>query len=501
MATHNISSAFAKQKQRHLSPHTAPPDTFHIQGLASALERYDEGLKKLFQNLEILNHKHDAGKNDIEAIYLNAIEKVSRCSVIALYKDRCITQTCGESSERKKFLTLFRQAFEQKTRAHGSAPDAHLITKENEDAFELAILPMLQDSSSGIAILRHPDSGLEIDEVIYFTLRKIYTLSDSFSKVISVDVLKSNVFDLLKQRYQYVSEYVYEERFSLFRTALESVQMHFEPIYNFDNMHQSEMIYSWEALARVGDDNRAPVDILNAAELWGTRFKTELDIYVLEKSITTYCEKTQKAKISSQNAIRPLSINIYPDTLFRPAYHDKLEELLKGKKLIRGSNLVLEVSEKSIIDESDNSGNGDTIQKFLAHMEDLRKKYNIAFAIDDFGAGYSSIVRLNKLKPEWVKIDREVLHCEPKFAKSLIKNLLSIKTEWERPAFRVIIEGLDTDSKIGLDELLQEVGVEYIQGYLLGRAQPDIVERPDDKLSEAIRSSAGWLATPLPLEK
>ncbi|MGV6859763.1 MAG: EAL domain-containing protein [bacterium] len=494
MQSHTPSAAQLRPHQPPIASANAASANFQHKGLASALERYDDTLKQLFCALAPLEQSHNAQAEDIRGIYLRALSQVSGNNSVGQYKDRSLIAL--QEMDRPGLLhQVFSEVIREQSHLLSLAPDAAILTPGQPGSSyfpQVALLPMHSEEASGVIILETGD-GLQIDEVIYFTLKKIYDLSERFTRTVPLARLKAQVYDLFKQRYQYVSQYVYDQRFALFQQEIQSIEMHFEPIYSFDNVHQSEIIYAWEALARQPKTSSAPISILMAAELWGTRFKTELDIYVLEASISTYCEEARRAKVSRQNEIRPLSINLYPDTLFRPAYHAKLEELLKQRRLIRGSNLILEISEKSIIKEH---GEGDTLEQFLHHMEALRKQYGLAFAIDDFGAGYSSIVRLNALKPEWVKIDREVLHCEPMFAKSQIKNLLDIETEWARPAFRIIIEGLDTDSRISLDELLNDVGVEYIQGYLLGKAQPTIIERAEEAHGESIRACAGWLAHP-----
>lgn len=470
---------------------------FQRQELSSALERYDSFLDALFRHLSELQKTERDSANRIRAGYLRAISRAVDGGFFAAYDRETIIPMDGgmASTERfQKMKSLFDSALLHERKVFSLDQGSRLVlATEQDEAVELFVFPFSTDPRRGMVVLCDEGDAPALDEVLFFTFKEIHNLSNGFTEVVSMDTLKSGVFDLLKMRYRYVSEHVYEERFRLFKASLQEIHMHFEPIYHFDKLQQSAHIHGWEALARIGSSNRAPVDILMTAELWGTRFKTELDVYVLKNAVATYKERSREIELGRAEEIRPLSINIYPESLFRKVYHDTMETILVKEKLIPGSKLILEVSEKSIINEEDDQATSkDTLGKFLEHMEALREKYNISFAIDDFGAGYSSITRLDRLKPNWVKIDREVLHCEAQFAKALIKNLLNIKTNWRQNAFKLIIEGLDSESDISLDELVNEVGVKYIQGHLLGKANAKLTRRPDRNHNEKIKACAGW---------
>lgn len=460
--------------------------------LNSALDRYDSLFDALFLELSSLEYRQMRRAEDIRQVILNAINKASGAYALLHYRGNCEVGAAGDN-EKQQFLSgQFVDAFRYSEWAFQSPLGGTLDVRDGRHEFTLSVLPLSADCEEGLILLSPKRRGLAIDEILLFSAREIFELTKGFEKRCPVRDLEKAVYDHLKRRYQYVSKRMYAERMSIFRADLQNIHMQFEPIYSFDNVNHSLVIYAWEALARVGDKQSAPVDILKAAELWGSEFRSELDVYVLERSIVTYNEEARKNNGSRLEDIRPLSINIYPDSLFQPAYHAMLEKMLAEERLLNGRKLVLEISEKSIIDETDDNGSSETVQQFINLMETLRAKYRMRFAIDDFGAGHSSIIRLNHLKPEWVKIDREILHCEPKFAKSLIQNLLNIKSDWGRAAFKVIIEGVDKDNDIKLRELVNEVGVEYLQGYQLGKSQTEIISRPSKEHFQSLKSAAGW---------
>jgi hypothetical protein len=85
-----------------------------------------------------------------------------------------------------------------------------------------------------------------------------------------------------------------------------------------------------------------------------------------------------------------------------------------------------------------------------------------------------------------------MLHCNPKFAKTQIRNLLTERTDWGNSAFMVIIEGLDSLSNIKLKELVRELGVEFIQGHMLGKSRSEIISAPSEEQIASLGKDIGW---------
>ena len=78
----------------------------------------------------------------------------------------------------------------------------------------------------------------------------------------------------------------------------------------------------------------------------------------------------------------------------------------------------------------------------------------VRFAIDDFGVGNASLSRLDSLKPNYVKIDRDILSFDADMANALIRYLL--KSQHERGT-SVILEGVDIHSNLSLSEIGAEL--------------------------------------------
>lgn len=89
-------------------------------------------------------------------------------------------------------------------------------------------------------------------------------------------------------------------------------------------------------------------------------------------------------------------------------------------------------------------------------------------ALDDFGAGYSSLGALRTVPVDIVKFDRALLperSCsarESRFFDSLVRAIRALD-------FTVLAEGIETDQQL---DLAREAGCFAVQGYLLGRPIP-----------------------------
>ena len=85
--------------------------------------------------------------------------------------------------------------------------------------------------------------------------------------------------------------------------------------------------------------------------------------------------------------------------------------------------------------------------------------------IDDFGAGYSNLKRVIDLEPAIVKLDRELITGidQHRRQQELIRYVVQL---CEGLGARVVAEGIETVEEL---KAVREVGVHYVQGYLLAR--------------------------------
>lgn len=102
--------------------------------------------------------------------------------------------------------------------------------------------------------------------------------------------------------------------------------------------------------------------------------------------------------------------------------------------------------------------------------------------LDDYGAGYSSLGVVMTVDPDVIKLDRTLvanIDRDPRRYR-ILRDEVAI---WRRQRIQVIAEGIET---VGELEALMEMGVEYGQGFLLGRPAREPLSRVD------------WPSTPIP---
>ncbi len=154
-----------------------------------------------------------------------------------------------------------------------------------------------------------------------------------------------------------------------------------------------------------------------------------------------------------QRADLTISINISFDDIANKNTRDYIH--MKIAALKPKGKLILEILESDEID------NFETIQDFMVKLI----RYDVEFAIDDFGSGFSNYARLMRLPIRYLKIDG-----------SLIKDML------ENDKHRIIVQSIiDSAKKLGyktiaefvenkaLAKALTEMDVDYLQGYFIGK--------------------------------
>ena len=327
----------------------------------------------------------------------------------------------------------------------------------------------------------------------------INTLHDSlaWARFENFEKLKAKVYDALKQKYRFVSSDMYQDRLRIFRNQLAKLNVHFEPMFRFDRHAQEVEVFAYEALAREDEGAAAaPVEIFNTASLWGMGFQSELDCTLLEISLSSY-EQQIASSASTLANIKPLSLNVYPATLRSVAYRELLHKLLGESKIIQGHHLIMEVSEKTVVSPEHQTEARKQLEDYRSVIDQLVKMTGVRFAIDDFGVGNSSLSRLDRLKPHYVKVDRDILSFDTQMASTLIRYLIDTQN---LQGASVILEGVDIHSKLSLDELVKDIGVGIIQGHCLSKAVPVFDSDWENRTCERVKQDLGWGSIPTPTE-
>jgi EAL domain-containing protein (putative c-di-GMP-specific phosphodiesterase class I) len=192
-----------------------------------------------------------------------------------------------------------------------------------------------------------------------------------------------------------------------------------------------------EALSRFPVEWGTPPDV-TFAEAASIGVGVELEL------IAVRCAVAQLQEISGY-----LSINFSPRTLLDP----RCPELLAELPLER---IVLELSEHDPIED---------YELLAAILDPLRAK-GLRLAIDDVGAGFSSLRHIVVTAPDMIKLDRSIVAGIA--TDSILRTLVNALVDFGHGSgARVVAEGVETkDDAIAL----RSAGVDYAQGWYFARA-------------------------------
>ena len=234
-----------------------------------------------------------------------------------------------------------------------------------------------------------------------------------------------------------------EELNYLLKEQNEFLNMAFQPIVDV----QSGRIYGYEALARLRESKAFSniADLFPFAERIG-------QLYAVE----TLCRRKAIAKFPAISVNREmLFLNINPQVLSDPEFASGQTRKLLNEQGLNPSNVILEITERSAIDDFA------VFRDALGHY----RNQGYLIALDDVGAGYSSLQSIAELHPDFLKIDRSLIegvNADPiKWA--LLETFVNFS---KRIGCRVIAEGVET-----LEEMraVVQLGVNLVQGYFLAR--------------------------------
>ena len=140
--------------------------------------------------------------------------------------------------------------------------------------------------------------------------------------------------------------------------------------------------------------------------------------------------------------------------------NERFDSTTLEKMGVGSQDIVLEVTERSAIQD---------YRLFFERLKDSRK-LGLQIAVDDVGSGYASLDAVVQLRPDFVKIDMVLIHDIDK--DSLKRNIVeSIVGFCKKSSVWTVAEGIETKEEL---LVVKDLGVDFLQGYLLSRPKPEI---------------------------
>ena len=209
----------------------------------------------------------------------------------------------------------------------------------------------------------------------------------------------------------------------------------------------------YEILTRMIDENgelAPPEKFIPIAESYNLADK--IDMIIITKALEWL--KNHPEHVLKLNMC---SINLSGQSLGDPLFIDKLVDLLIRSSLPL-EKLCFEITETVAI------GNFSNASKLINSL----KKLGCQLALDDFGTGLSSFGYLKRLNVDYLKIDgvfvKDMANDEQDFG--IVKTIHELSHLFGKKTIAEYVESED------IIEKLNEIGVDYAQGYHLGRPVP-----------------------------
>ncbi|QRK04558.1 EAL domain-containing protein [Archangium violaceum] len=236
--------------------------------------------------------------------------------------------------------------------------------------------------------------------------------------------------------------------------AEKRVTSHYQPIVHAKDTRQ---VYAYEALLRGLEPDGSlvfPGKMLTLARDADLLFQLDL------------AARLSAVREASRLGLKvPLFINFTPTAIYDPAFCLRSTVAAISEHGIPPGNVVFEII------ESDHAPNANHLKSLIAYY----RQAGFRVALDDLGAGYSSLNLIHQLRPDIMKLDMELvrgIHQDP-YKASITEKLLELA---QKLGILTVAEGIETPEEL---RWVREHGVDFVQGYLIAKpASPPVSVTP-----------------------
>ncbi len=221
---------------------------------------------------------------------------------------------------------------------------------------------------------------------------------------------------------------------------------YFQPIYNL----RTGEVFGVELLMRLKHKGELipAYKFIPVAEKLG--LLTQMDYQCVKKGLT---------QLKSLNFQGEVFINLSPKLIFVSSYVENLIGFVKDIDF-PPENIVFELTERETVKNI----------SLLVDLINSLSKQGFKFCIDDFGSGFSSYHYIKHFKVDLIKLEGEFvagLVKREKVDEAIVESILTLA---KRLSIRIIAESIENAEIL---EIVRELGVEYGQGYFLGKPSPE----------------------------
>jgi diguanylate cyclase (GGDEF)-like protein len=235
---------------------------------------------------------------------------------------------------------------------------------------------------------------------------------------------------------------------------LGEIHIHYQPIVDLG----TDRVVAVEALARWAhpqDGTISPAVFIPIAEQSG--LIREIGRDVLRRACRTVRHWRESVPGSEHLSV---TVNVSVRQLLSGMFADHVRDALRESGL-PPAGLTLEITESMLLEESD------VIAAELARIQG----FGVRLAMDDFGAGYSSLATLLQHQVNVLKIDKAFLDLDHRNRGTLIRAVTELG---HTLGLTVVAEGVETADQL---THVRAANCDAAQGYLLARPMPEDATR------------------------
>ncbi len=228
-----------------------------------------------------------------------------------------------------------------------------------------------------------------------------------------------------------------------------SLTAYFQPIVDM----RTNKIFAYETLTRGVLPNG---DLMYPDVLFAKSERNDMNFTLDRMCRETALKTTAVKKIDAK-----VFINFIPTSIYDPEFC--LASTVKWAKQLEfdPKNIVFEVVETQNVKDKEH----------LKTILNYYRKEGFLIALDDVGEGYSSLNMIIDIKPDIIKVDRNIIENIDKdsMKQSIYKALRGICLD---NGIKILAEGVETPYEL---EKVKEIGVDYAQGYYFARPSSEII--------------------------
>ncbi len=231
----------------------------------------------------------------------------------------------------------------------------------------------------------------------------------------------------------------------------EGIRVHYQPVVELETLE----VIGYEALSRgpEGSGLESPAVMFEISREAGVAH--ELD---------RLCRRLAIASARGISPGRKIFLNTRQEHLADPEWKDRRIEQSLARIELRPGDLVVEVPHPGAF------GDDTSLERFVGEL----KQRGFSIAIDDMGTGYAGIQSIERLVPDYLKIDISLVRGIDAnlIQQDLLASLVSIG---RRIGATVIAEGIESEAEL---RFLKAHGARYGQGFLFSAAVPGLLPGP-----------------------